>query len=97
MKATFSSGANRDVLRILEYYVRQAGADIAQDFHYELMSVVDRIKRWPKAFSVINSDIRRVVLKRFPFQVFYSIRSKDQIKILAVRHHKQDQSFGLDR
>jgi len=97
MKAAFSSGANRDVRRILEYYVREAGADVAQDFHSELKSVIDRIKRWPKAFSVINSDIRRAILRRFPFQVIYSIQSEDQIRILAVRHHKQDQDFGLDR
>ena len=35
MKAIFSAGANRDVKDILEYYVNEAGADVAMDFHSE--------------------------------------------------------------
>lgn len=32
MKVIFSSGANRDVKSILEYYVLEAAADVAMDF-----------------------------------------------------------------
>jgi plasmid stabilization system protein ParE len=42
MKAVFSSGANRDVKDIFEYYVNEAGTDVAMDFHSELRELVER-------------------------------------------------------
>ena len=55
MKAVFSSGANRDIRNILEFYRREAGADIAADFHSELELVINRIKRSPKSFPSIST------------------------------------------
>lgn len=97
MKAIFSSAANADVRKILEYYADEVGADVASDFHTELRVSVDRIKQWPKAFPLIDGEIRRMPLRIFPFQVVYKIESMTQIRILAVRHHKQNPGFGLDR
>jgi len=41
MKIIFSSRANREARRILEYYTLEAGAEIAWDFHSELKAVTD--------------------------------------------------------
>ena len=89
MKAIFTSAANRDVRRILEYYRREAGSDVAYDFHSELGFALERIKQWPQAFPLIHTELRRLILRRFPFQVVYRIASEDRVRILAVRHHKQ--------
>lgn len=97
MKAVFSSGANRDIKRILKYYSIEASVDVAMDFHAELNAVVDRIKQWPESFPLVGEGVRRAILRRFPFQVVYRVRSADQIRILVIRHHKQHPNFGLDR
>jgi plasmid stabilization system protein ParE len=97
MMAVFSSGANRDVNRILEYYSTEASVDVAMDFHAELDAMVDRIKQWPESFPLIGEDLRRAILRRFPYQVVYRIQSADKIRVLVIRHHKQHPDFGLDR
>ncbi len=97
MKLVFSSGANRDIKKILEYYSTEAGVDIAMDFHAELDGVVDRIKQWPESFPLIGKGLCRAILRRFPYQVFYRVQSADRIRILVIRHHKQRPDFGLDR
>ena len=97
MKIIFSSRANREVRRILEYYTLEAGAGIAWDFHSELKAVTERIKQGPMSFPLIHTVIRRAILKKFPFQVVYRIESENRVRILAVRHHKQNPDFGLDR
>ena len=97
MKVRFSSAANRDVRRALEYYKREAGADVAKDFHYGLMTTVERIKQWPESFPLIHDELRRALLKKFPYQIVYKIESSESIAIYAVRHHKQHPDFGLDR
>jgi len=97
MKAVSSSGANRDIKNILEYYRREANADVAADFHSDLKAIIDRIKAWPESFPLIHDDHRRAILRRFPFQVVYRIQVAEQVRILAIRHHKRHPDFGLDR
>lgn len=94
MRAIFTSAANRDVRRALEYYRREAGADVAAEFHSQLRA---RIKQWPQSYPLIHAEIRRAILKNFPFQVVYRIESAQRIRILAIRHHKQHPDFGLGR
>ena len=97
MKVRFSSGANSDVRRALEYYTHEAGAEVAMDFHSELVTTIERIKQWPKSFPFIHDELRRAILNRFPYQVVYKIESNTTIGIYAIRHHKQHPDFGLSR
>ena len=97
MKVRFSSGAHEDVRRALEYYRREAGADVAMDFHAELMTTIERIKQRPKSFPLIHDELRRAVLDRFPFQIVFSIESSTTISIFTIRHHKQHPEFGPTR
>ncbi|MFN0278909.1 MAG: type II toxin-antitoxin system RelE/ParE family toxin [Pyrinomonadaceae bacterium] len=97
MKVRFSSAANRDVRGTLEYYNREAGAVVSMDFHSELTATIERIKQWPKSFPSIHGDLRRAILKKFPYQIVYRIESSEAIAIYAIRHHKQHPDFGLRR
>jgi plasmid stabilization system protein ParE len=97
MKVRFSSAANRDVRRTLEYYKREAGAEVAMDFHSELKATIERMKQWPKSFPLIHDELRRAILNRFPYQVVYKIESSSAISVYAIRHHKQHPDFGLRR
>ena len=97
MKIVFSSRANRDVRTALEYYTRKAGAKVAFRFHSDLKAITERIKQWPMSFPLIDTEIRRAILTKFPFQVVYRIEAEKRIRILAVRHHAQNPDLGLDR
>ena len=97
MKTRFLSAANKDVRCVLDYYFRKAGASVAADFHEELEEIIDRLRRSPNSFPVIDDLRRRALLKRFPYQVIYRVEAEGSILIIAVRHDKLHQSFGLDR
>ena len=95
MRVKFSSRANIEVRRILEFYRREAGASVTRQFVVDLQSSIDRIKAWPNAFPLIDGKTHRVLLKRFPFLVLYEVRSQTEIRILAVRHQRQDPDLSL--
>jgi plasmid stabilization system protein ParE len=97
MKAVFSSGALRDIRNILEYYRREAGDDVSTDLHTELKAAIDLIKKSPASLPPIGGNLRRAILRRFPYQVIYRIESAELIRILVVRHHRRDPDFGLNR
>jgi len=97
MKALFSSAADRDVKRALEYYKRVAGATVANDLIDQLESKVRKIIRNPEAYQIVTKDLRCANLDRFPYQIVYRIVDRSLIRIISVRHHKQQPDFGLRR
>lgn len=97
IQAIFSSAANRDVKRALDYYKREAGTKIAEGFVHQIELAVARILRSPKAYRIVAKDLRCVNLDRFPYQIVYRIHSASVIKVISVRHHKRHPDFGLNR
>ena len=51
-------------------------------------AAVANIRERPEASPVIIRDIRRKVLRRFPYSILYSIKS-DRIRILAVANQRR--------
>ena len=94
--AIFTSAANRDVKRALDYYKSMAGVKVAENFIDQIESKVVRILRNPNSYRIVKNDLRCADLDRFPYQIVYRIGSAS-IRILSVRHHKQHPDFGLDR
>lgn len=64
---------------------------LGTEFLTEIQAVFDRITKSPEAHPVLLADIRKVVVRRFPYLVFYRVRA-DHIEVLAVFHSKRDPS-----
>ncbi|MBX3290339.1 MAG: type II toxin-antitoxin system RelE/ParE family toxin [Acidobacteria bacterium] len=97
MKAALSSAAERDVKQALDYYLREAGTKVAEDFIDQLESKIERIKLNPEAYRIEAKDLRCANLDRFPYQIVYRIASKSLIRVTSVRHQKRHPDFGLQR
>ena len=92
----YSSAAHRDVRRALDYYKREAGVEVANDFIDQLESKVAKILQSPESFHVVTKDLRCANLNRFPYQIVYRV-VKSTIRVVSIRHHKRHPDFGLDR
>jgi len=57
-------------------------------FLAELEAAVTRIQEHPQASPIIIEDVRRKVLRRFPYSIIFSIRP-DRIRILAIASQKR--------
>lgn len=97
MRAIYSSVAERDMKRALDYYKRAAGLKVARDFIAQLELKVAKILASPNSYKTVVKDLRCANLDRFPYQVVYRIADTSSIKIISIRHHKQHPDFGLDR
>lgn len=97
MKVRYHALARQDVLKILEYYEREADHQIAVKFFAELEYCVGRIAKSPNSFPEIADGVRRCLLNRFPYQINYEIISPTEVKILVVKHQRRSPDFGLDR
>ena len=97
MTVVFSSAADRDVKRALVFYLKEAGAEVAEDFIDRLEAKLVRVKTNPEMYRVFAKDLRSAELDRYPYSIIDRIVSKTLIRLTTVRHHKQHPDFGLRR
>jgi plasmid stabilization system protein ParE len=84
----FHPGAREELREARDWYERQRvglGAELGEAVDGEL----ERIGEYPTRYPEVVAGLRRAVLRRFPYSLFYRVRSAD-IQILAVFHHKRD-------
>ncbi len=97
MSVTYSSAAGRDVKRALDRYKKEAGIKVAASFIDQLENKIAKILMNPESYRIVAGDLRCGNLDRFPYQIVYRITGRSEIRVIAVRHHKQRPDFGLDR
>jgi plasmid stabilization system protein ParE len=76
------------------YESRRPGLGI--EFVGEVQRVLDRIAVNPLIHSAVQLDIRKSVVRRFPYAVFYRPHA-DRIEVIAVFHSKRDPANLHDR
>jgi hypothetical protein len=82
MRYSFHPEAQRELVSAIEYY-ETCRSGLGLDFAEETYSAIQRILRFPRAWTSLSLRTRRCLINRFPFGVIYSIEG-DEIIILAV-------------
>ncbi|HEY8188646.1 MAG TPA: type II toxin-antitoxin system RelE/ParE family toxin [Pyrinomonadaceae bacterium] len=85
-----------DISRIMDYYEGVAGQKLADEFYAELRFSFQKAAEFPHAYSVRESDLRRVNLERFPFHFLFRVVD-DRVRILVIRHHRRKPTLGVQR
>lgn len=81
----FRSAAQADIADAYRWYeARQPHLGAA--FMDEIGKLEQLIRTNPELFEVIRGDVRRAILHRFPYAVFYVVRP-EWISVVAVLHH----------
>ena len=69
------------------YEQRRLGLGV--DFVAQVQEVFDRISTTPGLYAQIFHEVRRGVVRRFPYSVFYKVEPQ-QVVVLAVFHSNRD-------
>jgi plasmid stabilization system protein ParE len=80
--------AESDVAEAYEWYEERRqglGDDLLLSVEATLAAICER----PASFPIVHQDIRRALIRRFPFGVFY-ILDKTKLIVLAVFHARRD-------
>ena len=67
-----------------EYYNLQQN-NLGNTFKSDLKNSIENIKRFPNLYPNITDDMKRCILHRFPYSLFYTLK-EDVILILSVAH-----------
>ena len=80
--------ADLDVEAAFEWYENERSG-LGLEFLEELRATYDRIADGPLKYPVLRSGIRRALLKRFPYAVYFAIED-DVALVVAVLHASRD-------
>ena|ERR1700681_4280615 len=80
--------AERDLDEAKTWYNGQR-AGLGDDFLECVDEALDQIRQWPKLSRKVFRDLRRKLVRRFPYGIFFRI-DDDQITVVAVYHCKRD-------
>jgi plasmid stabilization system protein ParE len=72
---------------------RQGLGDEFLDAAHELVSV---IAEHSERFPIVHRDVRRAVLRRFPYSIFYRIK-KGHLIVVACFHSKRNPAAWINR
>ena len=78
----FHPEAEDEFNKAIDYY-EDIEAGLGYDFALEVHSTIKRSVEFPKAWAVIEEDVRRSLVRRFPYGVLYS-EEQNGIFIIAV-------------
>ena len=80
--------AEADIAEAKTWYAEKREG-LGEEFVLCVEAALNQIRRAPAAGSEVFPGVRRVVVRRFPYGIFYRA-DEDQIAVLAVYHTKRD-------
>lgn len=95
MNYLFHPEAEIELNAAIEYY-EGCELGLGYDFALEVYSGIKLIIKYPEAWQVINLNIRRSLINRFPFGILYTIE-KNSIIILAIMHLHKEPNYWINR
>jgi plasmid stabilization system protein ParE len=69
------------------------GSDFVDEFERQILTISAMPTRW----MVASGEIRRSLMKRFPYVILFRIVGTDSIRVTVVKHERLHPAFGLFR
>jgi plasmid stabilization system protein ParE len=87
--------AERDVVAAQIWYETQRSG-LGTDFHFEVSQVLARLTDTPLIYPAIYRDVRRAVVHRFPYLLWYRVLD-EKVTVLACTHTRQHPNKVISR
>jgi len=95
VKIEFLEAAQAELDDAFEWYEAQQ-KNLGVQFINEFEAAIKRISIYPESYVLIDNEIRRCLIKRFPYGILYGIQS-DTIVIIAVAHLHRKPNYWKER
>lgn len=79
---------------VLWYEAELSG--LGNRFYDSFENALDRIAKNPNAFIEISPEIRRIIIKQFPYKIFYTVFG-NKIFVIGIMHAKRSKRFVKNR
>ena len=96
MRVEYHPAVEGELREIRAYYEERSpelGGAFIDEFERQILQLAAAPDRW----MIVERDIRRCLMRRFPYIVYFRRVAKDQIRITVVKHQRRHPEIGRDR
>lgn len=87
--------AQEDIADAIAWY-EASSPGLSWDFRMALDACLDQMARYPDAGTRVTPSVRRALLRRFPYAIYYR-QQNDAAQIIAILHTHRHARIWLDR
>ena len=80
--------AERDLAEAHDWYESQV-TGLGSEFLLAIDAALSSIQRMPELYHVVYKNLRRALIRRFPYGIFYLLEEA-KIVVIAVMHARRD-------
>ena len=88
LPVVFRRQVGRDLAAGFGQYAKERES-LGEQFLSAVSSVFDAIEQYPEMFARMDGEVRRALVSRFPYAVFYRVEA-NRVVVLAVLHTARD-------
>jgi plasmid stabilization system protein ParE len=96
MRFRFADAALAEYIAAGQYYNSKV-AGLGDALVDEVEAGIRAILANPRTWRVIEDDVRRYLVRRFPYGIYYSIEADEIIVIWALKHLRRDPDYWQER
>jgi toxin ParE1/3/4 len=88
VKSRLTPEAELDLVEAIRWY-DERDQELGDDLLRRVSQCIASVERNPLLFPIVHRQMRRALVRRFPFQILYEIES-EEIIIYAIYHSARD-------
>ncbi|MFT7721502.1 MAG: type II toxin-antitoxin system RelE/ParE family toxin [Roseateles sp.] len=96
MRIVFRPQARQEVLDAADWY-RQRAPGLDRDFLLAVDAAVQAAASRPLAHPLVEDNVRRVLVKRFPYTVVFDALPDELVVIAVFQHRREPTAWRLRR
>ncbi len=87
--------AEQDILEARDWYNEQK-EDLGMELLQEIKKTIMSIEHNPLKFQIVRKDIRRALIDRFPYSLFFTV-NEPIVNVFALFHNSRNPSIWKKR
>jgi toxin ParE1/3/4 len=96
MRVEYHPAVQSELEEIRDYY-EERSPGLGRAFIDEFERQILRIAATPERWMIVEMDIRRCLMTRFPHVIYFRCVGTDRIRITVVKHQRRHPQWGRDR
>jgi len=96
MKIEYHGAVEGELREIRDFYNGRStylGEQFLDEFERQVLLLAATPERW----MIVARDVRRCLMQRFPYVIYFRHLGEDSIRILMVKHQRRHPQFGRER
>jgi toxin ParE1/3/4 len=96
MRVDYHPAVEAELKEIRNYYDARSsglGAQFIDEFERQVLAVAATPERW----MVVTGDIRRCLMRRFPYVIYFRRVDRERLRVTIVKHQRRHPNLGRER